>query len=146
MPLSEMHERLPCLLDTHAWVWLVEGHSRLAKSPALPLIELAAKLDHLYISAISVWEFAMLHRKGRLSVSCDIDVWIKRALLDSSIQVMDLSIDILVQSAQMSDAFHGDPADRMIATTARLTRATLVSADAQILRYADAGDIRVQAV
>jgi len=42
------------LLDTHAWIWLINGDEKLKSSKALSLIEQAAQLSNIKVSAISV--------------------------------------------------------------------------------------------
>jgi len=50
------------LLDTHAWVWFVNGDARLSASAA-HAIDRELRVG---ISAISCWEVATLVRKQRL--------------------------------------------------------------------------------
>ena len=63
------------LLDTHVWVWFVEGRAeRLGK--AIPdRLERAARSGRLGVSAITLWELGMLIAKGRLTIA-DLDRWI----------------------------------------------------------------------
>jgi len=49
------------VLDTHAWVWLSAGDARAAK--------LECFRCRAVVSAISVWEVAMLAEKRRLALS-----------------------------------------------------------------------------
>ena len=51
------------LLDTVAFIWLVEGSSRLS-APARELIIDSA--NDAYLSAASAWEIAIKHGLGRL--------------------------------------------------------------------------------
>lgn len=44
--------------------------------------------------------------------------------------------EIAVESVQLPDSFHGDPADRMIVATARVHQLTLLTHDKKILDYA----------
>ena len=56
------------LLDTHAWIWWRADPGRLS-APAAALI---ATTDRIGLSAISVWELAMLVRRGRISLDRDV--------------------------------------------------------------------------
>ncbi|MGH8569059.1 MAG: hypothetical protein ACREXU_13875, partial [Gammaproteobacteria bacterium] len=58
------------LLDTHAWLWLVEGEARFSPE-TLGRIEAAAAARLLRIAPISVWEVAMLEAKGRIRLTQD---------------------------------------------------------------------------
>ena len=50
--------------------------------------------------------------------------------------------EIAVESTCLPGELHGDPADRIIAATARELGATLVTADRKLLDYAAAGYLR----
>ena len=68
MPTYRAGQKL--VLDTHVWVWLLEGTTSL--KPAIRRrIEASAREGGLLVSAISVWEVAMLEAKGRLTFDQD---------------------------------------------------------------------------
>lgn len=123
----------PVLLDTHVWVWLVAGQK--LSSPATAAIRSAAKEGAVLVAAISVWEVAMLEQKGRLRFDRDCLEWVRAALALPGITLAPLSPDIAVESTRLPGAFGGDPADRILAATARQLGARLVTRDRQILRY-----------
>jgi PIN domain nuclease of toxin-antitoxin system len=129
------------LLDTHAWVWLLEGAPGI---PAVPraLIERTATAGCLWISAISVWEVAMLAAKGRLLFSTDVQTWIRQALAAPGLHLAPLSPEIAVASASLPGTFHGDPADRILVATARSLSARFVTADRAILAYGRLGHLK----
>ena len=74
----------------------------------------------------------MLVVKGRLTLDRDVEVWVEEALRLPGVQLLDLSPSVAVAAALLSDDFHGDPADRMIATTALHTGAAIVTKDAKL--------------
>jgi PIN domain nuclease of toxin-antitoxin system len=45
----------------------------------------------------------------------------------------------------LAEPFHGDPADRLLVATARTLPATLITRDAKILSYSEAGHLRALA-
>jgi PIN domain nuclease of toxin-antitoxin system len=55
------------LLDTHVWVWWLTPKPPLSTRERTALDALADRRQ-LFLSAISVWEAQMLHRKGRLEL------------------------------------------------------------------------------
>ncbi len=118
------------LLDTHALIWLTEGHLQLGKR-ARRLADEALSGDRLSVSAISFWETAMLQQHGRVRVAEPIDVW-RLALLGLGMIEIPVTGDVGIAAATLAH-FHPDPADRIITATAVLHRATLVSADDRIL-------------
>ncbi|MES9856107.1 MAG: type II toxin-antitoxin system VapC family toxin [Sedimenticola sp.] len=120
------------LLDTHALVWLDEGSDRLGRK-SLSTINQSLKAGELFVSVISFWEVAMLVNKGRLEIQMDLNLW-RRSLLDNGLQEFAMTGNIAMDSALLED-FHGDPADRMIVTTARHLNAKLCTADEKILAW-----------
>lgn len=136
----------PLLLDTHVWVWLMNGDEVLESSEARPQLEETAQGAGLLVCAISVWELGMLEAKGRLSFSLDGEQWVRRALSAPGISLAPLTPEIALASSRLPDAFHGDPADRIIAATARQIGASLATRDRQIITYGEKGYLSVLAV
>jgi len=132
------------LLDTHVWIWMMEGVKSELSSATIALIEDAAGRSELTISAISVWELAMLEAKGRITISRSIDEWVRTALGVTGLRLVDISPDIALESTRLPEDPHGDPSDRMIIATARVIGATLVTCDQQILAYGAQGHVRVR--
>jgi PIN domain nuclease of toxin-antitoxin system len=122
------------LLDTHVWLWLVGGVEPL-KRPVLSAVEGAARLGRIRVSAISVWEVAMLEVRGRIRLSKDCLAWVQEALSAPGTSLVPLTPDIAVESSRLPGEFHGDPADRILVATARLLGATLLTRDERILAY-----------
>ncbi|MEA3348588.1 MAG: type II toxin-antitoxin system VapC family toxin [Pseudomonadota bacterium] len=120
------------LLDTHVLVWLDEGNSRLGVH-SRDIIDKALLQDHLAVSAISFWEIAMLVGKKRLEIKMDLQVW-RLELLGNGLQEITMHGFMAIQAANLAD-FHGDPADRMIVSSALANSATLITADEKILAW-----------
>jgi PIN domain nuclease of toxin-antitoxin system len=127
------------LLDTHLWVWLLNGNAQVQQSAVFSPLLKASKKSGLYISAISIWEVAMLEAKKRITFSTDIRSWIHDAVSAPGLQVIPLLPDISIDSTHLPGEFHGDPADRIIVATARLLKCPVVTADKKILSYAKDG-------
>ena len=121
------------LLDTHTWVWLVTGESKLAKTEFVTLVENGENV-HLHLSAISLWEISMLVSKDRLKLSMNTIDWLKTYLKKSNTQVTAISPDIAVKSTELK-GFHGDPADRLILATSMHLEAKIVTHDKLILSF-----------
>lgn len=123
------------LLDTHAWVWLLNGSERLGPK-ARKAIQRSLAEEAVLVSAISPWEVAMLVGKGRLVLDRDVGEWVHAALSLPGIRLEPLSPEIAVASTRLPGTIHSDPADRMIAATARHLASTLITADRLLLGYA----------
>lgn len=130
----------PVLLDTHVWVWLMNGSQRLGPA-ARKTVENAIATDAVLVSAITPWEIAMLTGKGRLVLDRDVGEWIHEALTKPGLHLTPLTPEIAVASTRMPGELHGDPADRIIAATARHHGAFLLTDDSLLLEYGKAGHI-----
>jgi PIN domain nuclease of toxin-antitoxin system len=130
------------VLDTHVWIWLMEGSERLSVA-ARERIQQGVRAEALRVAAISVWEAAMLEAKGRIVFDEDCAAWVRRALGAPGLSLFPLTPEVAIASTRLPGTFQGDPADRMIVATARASGATLVTADSAILRYAASGHLRV---
>jgi PIN domain nuclease of toxin-antitoxin system len=125
---------MPTLLDTHAWIWWVTADRRLSK-PARRAIEHGAAEGALWLSLISVWEFAKKVEKGQLVLDRPVDEWLDAATVRPGLHLAELTRPILVESCRLPQPFPGDPADQIIVATARQQGADLVTMDRQIRKY-----------
>lgn len=121
------------VIDTHIWVWWVQGDAKLTKAQ-LDVIE-KHEGDLIGISAISLWEVAKLVERERLQLPCAINIWLEQALSYPGVRVMELSPEIAVASTQLPGEFHRDPADQIIVATARACDCVLVTSDEKIINY-----------
>ncbi len=131
------------LMDTHIWIWLMEGNPVLTGSKALTLIEEAAESGLLSVSVISVWEIGMLESKSRITFNIPCMEWIDKALSLPGLHLIPLSPKIAIESTRLPNNFHGDPADRIITATARINNASLITKDRKILEYGKSGFLKV---
>lgn len=122
------------LLDTHAWVWLLNGSVRLG-TKARKAIQRSLAEEAVLVSAISPWEVAMLVSKGQLVLDRDVGEWVLAALSLPGIRLEPLTPEITVASTRLPGTIHSDPADCMIAATARHLGSTLITADQRLLDY-----------
>ena len=68
--------------------------------------------------------------------SAELDQWLDAAVPLQGLGVWELTRPILVQSCELPQPFHGDPADQILVATARHHGAVLVTKDQRIRRYA----------
>ena len=132
----------PVLLDTCAWIWLVDGHESMAKAPCLPSVEAAAQDGRLLLAPISMWEVATKAAKGRLTLSLPVNEWIHQGRRLARLIDAPMSAEIAIESAALPGLFHGDPADRLVVATGRVLNAAIVTGDEKILAYALDGFIK----
>ena len=130
------------LLDTHVWVWLLNGDPRIGIN-ARSAIERSLSEETVLLSAISPWEVAMLVSKGRLTLDRDVGEWVQAAVSLPGIRLESISPEISVASTRLPGSMHSDPADRLIAATARHLGASLLTDNGLLLDYGAAGHIKV---
>lgn len=131
------------ILDTHIWIWLINGEEKIRKAGFLAGINDAAQKNLVKIPAICAWEVSMLAAKNRITLSGNALDWINQALSAPGISLCPLTPAIAYESANLPGDFHGDPADRMIVASARVLDGTLVTLDGKILKYAERGFVKV---
>jgi len=93
------------------------------------------------MSPISVWELLMLTRKGRVELEEDPVPWARRTLELLQLHEAPLMTEVALKTSAIGIP-HSDPADRLIAASARVFDLTLVSADAKLI---DASGIEILA-
>jgi len=121
----------PLLLDTHALLWWQAGSDRLS-ARARRAIDGAPLL---FLSAISVWELAMLVDQGTVALDRPTQIWVHDLLADGIVTIAELTPAVAVAAAQL-DEFTGDHADRIIYATAVHNQLTLVTKDDGLTEYA----------
>lgn len=119
------------LLDTHVWVWWVDGTTALSAA-AQRAIDGAVTSGDLGVSSISTWEVALLVKKGRLRLAMDVEDWVARSEALPFIQFVPVDNHIAVRSVLLSSPLHDDPADRIIVATALALGASLVTKDERL--------------
>ena len=117
------------LLDTHAFIWLVEN------APNLPirLREVIERADTVYISVVSLWEIAIKINIGKLSLHKSYES-IGIELKASDLVLLPISF---AHTQQLCDLplHHRDPFDRMLISQALTQSLILISKDTQFDAY-----------
>ena len=125
-----MGRRALIVLDTHALIYDALTPARLS-ARARKAIALAHTDRELACSDISLWEIVILIARKRLNPVIDARQFLDDMIAARHVRVLPITAEIAVLS--QSDIFsHGDPADRLIAATARLHRAALITSDAKL--------------
>lgn len=122
------------ILDTHVWVWWASNPKRLSPS-AKKIIGRSMENNEIFISAISVWEVALLADKDRLRLTLEVNDWIARSERLPFVTFIPIDNAITLKSVFLPGDFHSDPADRIIVATAITSGAPLVTKDERILSY-----------
>ena len=131
----------PLLLDTCALIWIAED-ATISESAADALNQSHRARRPVYVSPISAWEVGMLISRGRLACLIKPELWFRRALDAPSLQLAEMSTDLLITSSFLPGIPPRDPADRIIAATVREFGYTLMTRDRLLLDYAEQGHIQ----
>ena len=122
----------PPLLDTHIWIWWLTGDARLDK-------RVRSELDSLdrntrpHLSAISLWETAMLIERRRIEFTTPVARWLREATAPQIVELVPITVEVAAEVAALPVTFHRDPADRIIVATSRILGLPLITDDRRIL-------------
>jgi PIN domain nuclease of toxin-antitoxin system len=131
----------PLLLDTCAVIWVAEDQP-ITERAALALDEAHAADQFVYVSPITAWEVGLLVARGRLTTIIKPQLWFERLLDVPNVRLADMSPDLLISSSFLPGEPPSDPADRIVAATAREYGYTLMTRDRLLLDYAEQGHIQ----
>ena len=132
------------LLDTHAWVWSIEGNTRRVGRKSQALLTRAEGRERIRVSPVSVFEVVALHTSGRLRLSRPAEGWIEDGLSAAGVRLAEVTPSIAIDAGAIPRTALADPLDRLLVATARQLDATFLTADQQILQYArDTRNVRV---
>jgi PIN domain nuclease of toxin-antitoxin system len=130
----------PFLLDTCAALWIANNRIKQATSDALTEAYQAGRLT--YLSPITGWEIGLLASRGKFMSHFSPSRWLQHVLGLPYMKLAEMSPQVLLDSCFLPGVPPRDPADRIIAATAREYGYTVVTRDRALLDYAAAGHLR----
>lgn len=122
-------------LDTHAIIWRAVAPEKLSLTVRHVLDQEEGQRP-LRICEISLFEIAMLMKRGRLNTNMDYPEFMDLILAANDYVLTGINPEIAGLAVNFPDKVNKDPADRIILATAVHFKARLVTADAN-LRKAD---------
>ena len=122
------------VIDTHVLVWWLTRAPGLSRKAERTL---AAHGDpgQIVVSAISLLEIATAVRRGRLELTIPLDQWLADINSLPEIRIEPVSADIAALAGSLAEPMHGDPADRLIVSTAFTLGVPLVTGDKKLQEY-----------
>ena len=118
------------LLDTQAYLWFLAGDLRLSPR-AQESIELNPRV---LLSTASLWEIAIKHSFGKLSLPDPLEVLVAEMTTVDQIELCTIETRHILQLASLP-FHHRDPFDRMLIAQALIEDLSIVSTDEQFDAY-----------
>jgi len=115
------------VLDTHVVVWLALEPDRISKKAKSVIEEARARTEELAISDMTLFEIANLSRKARIGFNKSLESFLSQ--IESRFVVLPMNSEVCARAMTFGADFPKDPADRVIAATALVRGAPLISAD-----------------
>lgn len=129
------------LLDTCAAIWMSDN-AKLTEEAVRALDEADDEGRPVFVSPITAWEIALLVARGRIALPVVPDAWFDRLMQAPVLRLAELPPAVFIASAFLPGLPPRDPADRIIAATARAFDLIIVTRDRALLAYASAGHVR----
>ena len=122
------------LLDTHAFLWFVNGHSSLSQR-AKGIIEDQQSL--VYLSAANIWEMAIKSSLRKLALPARLQQFVETQMTSNDFGMLQITAEHAETVARLPfpNSGHRDPFDRMIIAQAICHDLTIISRDAAISDY-----------
>jgi len=120
------------LLDTHVALWWLQGGDRLTAQQRRAASAAERHNEKLHLADVSLWEIAMLAGRGRIEFPEGMAAFLEELEGNARLEVLPITGAIAIDAVRLGTRFPNDPADRLIAATARVHGHTLVTADRRI--------------
>jgi PIN domain nuclease of toxin-antitoxin system len=119
------------LLDTHVFLWLVEGDARLSSRAHAAL---ADPQSNCLLSIASIWEMAIKVGSGKLKLNATVGVYVDHWMSEYQIDLLPIQKHHVCAVADLPQ-HHRDPFDRLLIAQTMCEQLTLVSGDALFQPY-----------
>ena len=120
------------LLDTCCVIWAVSDPSAISDTAQKLL---TSEESEIYVSVISVAELACAAERRRIVIDQHWKTWFRYYTELNGWVIEPISLEIMEEAYSLPETFHTDPADRILAATARIHDLTILTADRKILDY-----------
>ncbi len=121
------------LLDTCAFIWLVQQPAKLSKRATKAI---QAHDGNLHVSAATAWEIAIKAANNQYTIPPDMTPlsWFTQVLAEYGIAEISVDASIFCRAAALPP-IHRDPCDRLLIATAITHHLTIITADTIIPQY-----------
>ncbi len=112
----------PLLLDTHAFLWWLQGDRQLP----LAVRRRIMATPRVHVSAASAWEITTKARLGKLPGALAVAADVSACILSQSFTPLDVTVSHAQRAGDLGGT-HRDPFDRMLIAQAQVEDLVLVS-------------------
>ncbi len=119
------------LLDTHTFLWFIAGSQSLSPAARRSIED---PLNEKWVSIASIWEIAIKHSIGKLSLAAPFHLLFPQQLTANGFDLLPVEIDHL--NVVISLPFHHrDPFDRLLIAQTLALNFSIVSIDGKFDAY-----------
>lgn len=119
------------LLDTHIFLWLIDGNPNLSQNAKQAIED---ESNTLHLSIVSLWEITIKNSLGKLELAIPLEQIVINFILPSGIEILPIHLPHLL-ILQTLPFHHRDPFDRLLISQAKYETLTLVSEDRMFEQY-----------
>ena len=121
------------LLDTHTFLWLIDGNPKLGSKASTALDDMQ---NLLYLSVVSIWELAIKTSRvnPQLQLAEPLDVFVGKWTKTYGIMILPIERTHALQVVHLAD-HHRDPFDRLLVAQASIEHMSLVTGDSKLTSY-----------
>lgn len=120
------------LLDSHTFLWFLEGNNNLSKTARLAIENPDNKS---FVSIASIWELVIKKNLGKLKLDIEVNI-LKAEILKNRIDILPLDLEHFEELYKL-EWIHRDPFDRIIILQAISENFILISKDSNFGLYKD---------
>lgn len=118
------------LIDTHTFLWFIDGSSQLS-SNAKNLLE---SDNDIWISIVSLWEIAIKVNIAKLTLPNSYEEFISEQLALNDIEILPIRMSHLATYTTLP-LHHRDPYDRLLIAQAISEKVSIIGADVAFDSY-----------
>ncbi|MFZ4656711.1 MAG: type II toxin-antitoxin system VapC family toxin [Caldilineaceae bacterium] len=119
------------LIDTHVFLWFINGDNRLSQSVRKAI---EGEENEVLLSIASVWEIAIKTNVGKLGLAKPFAELIPEQIIENEIELTPISMDDLKVVALLP-LHHRDPFDRLLIAQALVQEIAIASDDSSFKQY-----------
>lgn len=119
------------LLDTCAFLWVIQDSPRLSKKARNLFLN---ENNMVYLSVVSIWEMVVKYQLKRLPLPKSPNVFISKQCYLHDIGILPLE-DLAIYELLNIPLLHNDPFDRMLVCQARAHQLVILTPDSLVTDY-----------